>query len=106
MPFRHFHENNKGARLTRILKPKPKQAPRFFVSHDRPYIACVAGVKRGRGRGNLGARGRRERKKGKEEGKGTRRPTRFRALRFLLPLPLLTPATQARPYRASWTKGF
>ena len=30
MPFRHSHENNKGARLTRILKPKPKQAPRFL----------------------------------------------------------------------------
>ena len=30
MPFRHSHENNKGARVTRILKPKPKQAPRFL----------------------------------------------------------------------------
>ena len=29
MPFRHFHENNKGAPLTRILKPKPKQASVF-----------------------------------------------------------------------------
>ena len=30
MPFRHSHENNKGARLTRILKTKPKQAPCFL----------------------------------------------------------------------------
>ena len=30
MPFRHSHEDNKGARLTRILKTKPKQAPCFL----------------------------------------------------------------------------
>ena len=30
MPFCHFHENNQGAPLTRILKPKPKQASRFL----------------------------------------------------------------------------
>ena len=30
MPFRHSHENNKDARLTRILKTKPKQAPWFL----------------------------------------------------------------------------
>ena len=56
-------------------------------------LACVAGVKRGRGRGNLGAQRRRERK-------GSfplflARPTRSRAPKFPLPLPLLTPAMQA-----------
>ena len=56
----------------------------------------MAGVERGRGRGNLGAR---ESACGTREGE--RKGTAFlsfppRAPKFPLPLPLSTPATQAR----------
>ena len=42
-----------AGRLTAWLNPLPVEAAKM--------LACVAGVKRGMGRGNLGARGRKER---------------------------------------------
>ena len=48
-------------------------------------VACVAGVKRGRGRGNLGAR----------EREGTPPPSRAVSCPNSVPLPFRTPATQA-----------
>ena len=57
-------------------------------------LACVAGVERGRGRGNLGAR------EGKRKGTFPfLSPSR--APKFLSPLPLSTPATQATATQAS-----
>ena len=50
------------------------------------FLACVAGVRKGRGR---------------ELGRKTTRPTRSRAPKF--PLPLLTPATQAKHFQTNLT---
>ena len=37
LPFRHFHENNKGAQLTRItVKANQSEHLVSVVSHDRP----------------------------------------------------------------------
>ena len=60
-------------------------------------VACVAGVKSGRERGNLGARGRKERK-----GKVPLLPPPSRVVPRpkSLPLPFQTPATQARKRKA------
>ena len=64
-------------------------------------IACVAGVKRERGRGNLGARERvgYAREKGKE---GSPPPSRVGSRPNSLPLPFRTPYTQAI-YPTAWT---
>ena len=51
------------------------------------WIACVAGVERGRGRGNLGAR-----------------ESVWRAPKFPLPLPLSTPAAQANIWRGLFSE--
>ena len=44
MPFLHFHENNKGAQMTRItMKANQSKHLVSVVSHDRPgrYIIMV-----------------------------------------------------------------
>ena len=62
-------------------------------------VACVAGVKRGRGRGNLGAR---ERVGLSRAPHALARPTRSRAPKFPLP----TPATQANHSVVTEGEGF
>ena len=76
-----------------MLGIQPKSDPnQFFCSHaflffTMLFVACVAGVDRGRGRGNLGARESVWGALGRNSPSG--------APKFPLPLLLSTPATQA-----------
>ena len=69
-----------------------------LIARDKRRIACVAGVKRGRERGNLGARERvgRAREKGKEPSTLLSPPSHVVSCRNSLPLPFRTLATQAK----------
>lgn len=67
---------------------------------NKEILACVPGVKRGRGRGDFGQ----SRERGGARRRG-REPSPSRAPKFLLPLLLLTPVTQGKSLLKDRTHG-
>ena len=87
-----------NAQLVEVLSTfcSKLQQPDLLQDRFDSWVAYMAGVKRGRGSGNLGVQGKKERNA--EENNGHRRSFPFSLARSHMPkfpLPLFAPATQA-----------